>query len=183
MMSISPAPGQGVLPEGTTWQVYDGCPAIRVANAITSVGAGLTSATLDPRGSTGGPFAALVTVDDPVLMNRTAVMPFDLGAVTGYGDAFDKDSTVFSPGAYLLNYLVFWLGSDAASASDDLPGNGQVAVRAHPSPFNPATTLAFELPRALDEIRRAGCRVAHLDVSRPGLTEGFMHLTGRDLRE
>jgi ABC-2 type transport system ATP-binding protein len=43
--------------------------------------------------------------------------------------------------------------------------------------------VATELPRLLEKIEEVGCRVAHLDVRRTGLTEVFMRLTGRDLRE
>jgi ABC-2 type transport system ATP-binding protein len=43
--------------------------------------------------------------------------------------------------------------------------------------------VASELPRLLQGIREVGCRVAHIDVRRPGLAEVFMQLTGRDLRE
>jgi ABC-2 type transport system ATP-binding protein len=40
-----------------------------------------------------------------------------------------------------------------------------------------------DVPRILAEVRRAECRVARLDVRRPGIAEAFMQLTGRDLRE
>jgi ABC-2 type transport system ATP-binding protein len=43
--------------------------------------------------------------------------------------------------------------------------------------------VTAELPRLVDRIRQAGCRVASLDVRRPGLADVFMQLTGRDLRE
>jgi ABC-type multidrug transport system ATPase subunit len=43
--------------------------------------------------------------------------------------------------------------------------------------------VADELPRLLDEVRRAGCQVVQLDVRRAGLADVFMRLTGRDLRE
>jgi len=37
---------------------------------------------------------------------------------------------------------------DDITAVGDAPGIGQVAVSAHPNPFNPRTTIAFDLPRA-----------------------------------
>ena len=40
-----------------------------------------------------------------------------------------------------------------------------------------------ELPPILEKVRLAGCRVARLDVRRPGIAEVFVRLTGRDLRE
>jgi ABC-2 type transport system ATP-binding protein len=40
-----------------------------------------------------------------------------------------------------------------------------------------------ELPCFLEKVRRAGCRVAGLDVRPPGIAEVFVQLTGRDLRE
>lgn len=43
--------------------------------------------------------------------------------------------------------------------------------------------ISLELPHLLEQVRRAGCRIAHLDVRRSGIAEVFMALTGRDLRE
>ena len=43
--------------------------------------------------------------------------------------------------------------------------------------------VVVELPRLLEDVRRAGGRVVQLDVRRPGIAEVFMHLTGKDLRE
>jgi hypothetical protein len=149
-LQTSSVVGNRVVPDDIQWQVYAGCPEIRYFDAISAVGDGQVSATLDPQGMTGGPYAALVTVDDQTLVNRTAVMPFDLEAVTGLTVVPGMDHDVFSAQAHLVNFLLFWLGADAATSADDIPGIGQVSVAAHPNPFNPVTTISFDLPRALE---------------------------------
>ena len=110
--------GNGILPDYYFWQVYDGCPTVRVSNAISAIESGVASATLDPEGTTGGPFAALVTVTDGQNpLNRTAVMPFDLDRVDGLTVGSAKNGNALSPKAHLLDYLLFWLGTDGASSA------------------------------------------------------------------
>ena len=147
-LQVTPAPGNGVLPAGQTWRLSDGCPDNRFTQAITAVsGVGQMAASLDPVGSSGGLYAGLVATEDVALDNRTLVMPFDLARVEGYAGG-GKNS--ISPQADLLNSMLVWLGTGGVSASPEVPGIRQVAVSAHPNPFNPSTTIAFELPRAME---------------------------------
>ena len=137
-LHTSSVAGNRILPDDIQWQVFAGCPDIRYFDVISAADNGQVTATLDSPGMTGGPYAALVTVDDQTLVNRTAVMPFDLQAVTGLTVAGGRDTDVFSAQAHLINFLLFWLGADGATSVDDIPVIGQVSVTAHPNPFNPA---------------------------------------------
>jgi len=149
-LQVSPAPGNGVLPDDVQWFVDAGCPNVRMFDAIGATGNAQNSATLDSRGTTGGSYAALVTVDDQVLGNRTIVMPFDLEQVSGMAVGSGKSGSGVSTQAIYLNFLLAWLGSEWVSGVGDLPGVAQVSVSAHPNPFNPSTTIAFDLPRAME---------------------------------
>ncbi len=149
-LQVSPVPGNGVLPDDVHWLVDTGCPEIRMFDAIGAAGNAQNSATLDPRGTTGGSYAALVTVDDQVLGNRTVVMPFDLGKVSGMTVGAGKSGSTFSLQANYLSFLLAWLDTGLVSGTEDLPGARRVSVTAHPNPFNPSTTIAFELPGAMD---------------------------------
>jgi hypothetical protein len=142
--------GNGVLPDDIAWFVYAGCPEIKHFDAIGQIYAGQTSATLHPEGSPDGTYAALVTVDDQTLVNRTATMPFDLANVTGWTGAPGENRDPVSAPTYFLDFVLGWLVSDGVSSVDDVPGVGQIAVTAHPNPFNPQTTIAFDLPRAME---------------------------------
>ena len=94
---MSPQPGNGVLPDSYEWQVNAACPKIRWIDAITP------AVTASPRPSwtwkdiPTAPIPRVVNVDDLVLGNRTAFMPFDLDGVSGMTAGSGKNGkAVFS---------------------------------------------------------------------------------------
>jgi hypothetical protein len=147
---VSPSPGNSVFPEDIQWQVNAACPKIRFIDAIGTVASGQSAAALEGVGNPGGDYSAAITTEDLVLENRTVVVPFDLDAISGMTVLSGKSDKNFSPSTYLAYFLLTWLGSDVVSGADDVPGVGKLTVNAHPNPFNPTTTIAFELPRAME---------------------------------
>ena len=67
------------------------------------------------------------------------------------------DLSVYLDG-YLITFDDFEPGNpvnwnhnvDVASVEDDVPEYGQITVAAHPNPFNPQTTIFFDLPQAME---------------------------------
>jgi hypothetical protein len=147
-LQVTPAAGNGILPDGMIWTLTDGCPDDRQLEAIgRQTQESTMAATLDPVGGFVGGYGAVVAVDDAVLGNRTLVVPFDLGRIDGFSPGGAK-AHGFSPPARFLNHLLFWLGAAGAVDVSAVPELAGLTVAAHPNPFNPATTISFALPRA-----------------------------------
>jgi hypothetical protein len=135
-LRISPLPDNGALPDSQQWPLFGGCPDIQTFDAIDVKPGAIKLASLDVAGSTGGSYAAVVATIGTVPGNRTVALPFDLMHITG--------ATTRSE---FLGHLLQWLASEASPGFDN-PLITQVTASAHPNPFNPSTTIAFELPQS-----------------------------------
>ncbi len=145
-LQISPLYGNGILPNVALWKVNGGCPGQPSLDAISPNGGALAAASLDPSGTTGGPYAAVVAREDLGLSNRLLTVPFDLERVLSPAEGY-TDGVAMSGRARLLGELLGWLGSSGTGVSP-VPGVGLFAVEAAPNPFNPVTTLSYNLPQA-----------------------------------
>jgi len=144
-LEVSPVTGNGILPDNTIWEVVDSCPDSYDTEVIATTGSGVLLAHLNPDGSDLDQQAAVIASGYLEPGDRTAVMPFDLARI---GSMTIGKAGQYSAKASLLNHLLMWLETGGVSAVDDVPGVREVAVSAHPNPFNPATTISFALPRA-----------------------------------
>jgi hypothetical protein len=144
-LEVSPVAGNGILPENTTWEVVDSCPDSYDTEVIAPYGTGVVLAHLNPEGSDLDEQAAVIASGYMEPGDRSIVMPFDLARI---GSMTVGKAGQYSAKASFLNHLLTWLETGGVSAVDDVPGLREVAVSAHPNPFNPATTISFAMPRA-----------------------------------
>ena len=189
-LRIDPVAANGILPDASTWALDLRCPNLRSLTAIGAAGDAAQAAYLDPKGQFGAGPAALVTRWDETLDNRYATLPLDLAPVTSDRDNPPAGDPNFSARTMLLKHLLDWFGETGSGDYTPVPEARQLGFRAAPNPFNPRTTIEFELPAAaevaLDIYRRAGAARAHAGrrdaggrTARPGVERGAMTAGGR----
>lgn len=143
--------GPAVFAGGTEWFLDPECDHCGGTDAIIPAsGSVMLAEFLAPDGSTGAyPYAAAVAYEDLIRGNRTVLLPYDLGRI-GTDAGGDKSPAPLPARARVLADVLAWFGSTGGSgAATGVPGNPfRLAMRVHPNPFNPATTVSFELAEA-----------------------------------
>lgn len=144
---VNPLAGNGVFPDDATWAVNGDCPVTRLIDQVFSEGSGVTLASLDVVGGGFGPDAAAIANTDTLLDNKVALLPYSFAAVVTDPNNPVTGSPNYSARTLLLKHFLDWFavaGSGDATAVPDVRG---LTFQVGPNPFNPRTTVAFDLPR------------------------------------
>ena len=144
--------GNGVFLDAETWLAYGGCPGINTFDAVMAdeaAGGVRLAEFLDPSGGTGAyTLAAATAYQDAATGCRIVTLPNDFMSIHTDPDAA-KVWASLPARAILLDHVLGYFGLDAQAIEPAPagPGAAAFALSSYPNPFNPATRIAFNLPR------------------------------------
>ncbi len=144
-LQINPLIENGVLLEEATWRVNGRCPLQRRVDALNAGNLSTNLATLDPAGQSGGPYSAAIVQTDPVLGNKLAILPFSLRSVVSDPDNPPSGNPLFSARTRFLKSFLDWFDEMGSGQYSAVPDAKAMALTASPNPFNPRTTIKFNL--------------------------------------
>jgi hypothetical protein len=143
---IVPAPGNPVFAPTREWLLHGGCPRLNDFDAVLPRAGTVTLANFTgPDGvSTPYPYPAATLLESGT--TRAITLPYDLSFVMGW----DKTLMPRLPRMRLLEDVADYF--DIAFSLDNLAtpvpaAPGDLAVSAHPNPFNPSVELRYTLAR------------------------------------
>jgi hypothetical protein len=145
---VLPIAGNPVFNDVSVWRALGGCPSRRAFDALLPAAGAQRLAEYATPGGTGGGYAAAAAV---LLINdiadyRTITLPSAFAAIIDQPG--ENDSGVPIPArARLLGDILSYFGT-IGGAPIGVPDATTLTVRCFPNPFNPAATIAYNLPRA-----------------------------------
>lgn len=130
----------------TVWRLAGGCPGRRAFDALLpTAGAQPLAEFATPEGDGGAyPLAAALLNVDTLSGTRTITLPSAFAAIVDDPGA-DGDGRAVPARTRLLGAILGYFGQGGGEPTA-VPSVDQLAIRCHPNPFNPTTTLAFMLP-------------------------------------
>lgn len=145
---VVPVPGNSVLNTVDEWIAFGGCAGINTFDAIETAGTTERLARFtNPGGSADYTYAAatryVTSVSDVILM------PYDFMFIYNT-PGYVPSTPGISARAEILQDVLVAFGCLPASAPIGVPDADVFSVSNYPNPFNPATTIKLNIPRAGD---------------------------------
>jgi FlgD Ig-like domain len=139
---VTPFAGNSVFATTTGWTAYGGCPGINTFDAVTPLDAGTEVLAYFNDGATSKAAATRKTDVSTVIY-----LPYDLMNVRSPMKANQPAS--LAARAQVLEEVLFIQGILAGSnpSGNDVPGS-KFGISQFPNPFNPATKIEFNMPKA-----------------------------------
>ncbi|HOX24918.1 MAG TPA: FlgD immunoglobulin-like domain containing protein [Candidatus Krumholzibacteria bacterium] len=149
---VRAAPGNGVFATCDRWIAFGGCLGINTFDAVQTIGSAVRLAEFtDANGNTGVyPYAAASYYHNAASDADAVLLPYDLMFLYNAPDYVPPVGMggVAARSIVLRDVLNFFGQILEGPIGVDPPELTVLAVRAHPNPFNPQTTLTLSLPSA-----------------------------------
>jgi hypothetical protein len=145
---VLPIAGNQVIHNVGAWRALGGCPTRRAFDALLPAAGSLRLAEYATPGGVGGAYTAAAAVlhTNDLLQYQTITLPMAFVAIVDQPG--ENDSGLPIPArARLLGDILVYFGS-GTGVPVGVPDAAVLAVRCFPNPFNPAATIAYNLPHA-----------------------------------
>jgi hypothetical protein len=145
--------GNGIINQVPTWIAFGGCPVLNRFDAIEpGAGAVRLAEFTDPGGNPGiYPYAAAVYHYHAAQDARVVMMPVDfMNLYNQPGWSPPAGYEGIAARAIILEDVLTFFGESGSSIPVSVAPDAPLRVTQYPNPFNPATTIALDLPRAGD---------------------------------
>jgi hypothetical protein len=137
------------------WIASGGCPVINIFDAMYALdGAQRIAEWTNPSGAGGAySFAAAVLHDLPDVRtelpeHNSAIITVPVSLAAIMEDPQNPPPAGWSARRTLVQQVLDYFGEITGVGAAELPPVGELALANHPNPFNPSTTISYNLPRA-----------------------------------
>ena len=143
-------PGNGIIFTADTWITYGGCPDINTFDAIEVLaGASRLAEFTDPDGNTGVySYAAAVHNHHAAQDANVVLMPTDFATILNAPGWTPPLGRPMAARTAILQDVLWFFDVLISVPPVAVTPDAALSVRHYPNPFNPATTIALNLPRA-----------------------------------